>query len=676
MINYQNNVVDNYPLYQAFINLYYKFVNQREQSSGEILFHAEKLDIDRVLDTEIDIFYATYGSDLPRTVAYDRRNLIKILNQIYEAKGTENSIKLLFRLIYDEDIQITYPNDVVLKPSDGRWIHEQYFTAYKQGEGIHPTENSRIIFSNEKGDFSIIVTGVEIIDYDLVRIRFSSLNKVYLPLDQIVFHTDGVTTFFKGKVVNSPEKLTILNPGKYWKKGKVIVIPGTVKDTVAVISKVGTNGTILDTEIIEYGIGHTDNQSSIISPFPRKPTSSMLNIDFELSSVNPAAIGVGFTDHPGFTYHHTIEIEDYVDGVIDSVSGLIAGYAYNSYYLSDYVEGSYIGNIVFDVRTNKITTGEVGSDADIRTWNESRASLVYTHAPLVNMKGKYNDDRGQLSNQIIKLQDSYFYQAFSYLLESIQDPKDYKEMADLFHPAGTKRFSAYVKQINEDLVYSYSRAFLIDSIGFRDRQYSEDLVFYYGMTKSLFDSVTEPDVWAKTVTKPLSDTPVISYVRRYDITKPFFDSVTGPDVWAKDVTKPFSSTLDPQLDSITNRDITKPLTDDSISTEQRVFDLFKPKADTATAADTNGQLKDFEKYLLDSSIQSDEYKVLNYIKPFEDTLESPIDVSALNVSRNGLVDSVTIVSIDGNGTLTDYSYSSESYSSELYAEANMAILFS
>jgi len=672
MINYQNNVVDNYPLYQAFINLYYKFVNQREQSSGEILFHAEKLDIDRVLDTEIDIFYATYGSDLPRTVAYDRRNLIKILNQIYEAKGTENSIKLLFRLIYDEDIQITYPNDVVLKPSDGRWIHEQYFTAYKQGEGIHPTENSRIIFSNEKGDFSIIVTGVEIIDYDLVRIRFSSLNKVYLPLDQIVFHTDGVTTFFKGKVVNSPEKLTILNPGKYWKKGKVIVIPGTVKDTVAVISKVGTNGTILDTEIIEYGIGHTDNQSSIISPFPRKPTSSMLNIDFELSSVNPAAIGVGFTDHPGFTYHHTIEIEDYVDGVIDSVSGLIAGYAYNSYYLSDYVEGSYIGNIVFDVRTNKITTGEVGSDADIRTWNESRASLVYTHAPLVNMKGKYNDDRGQLSNQIIKLQDSYFYQAFSYLLESIQDPKDYKEMADLFHPAGTKRFSAYVKQINEDLVYSYSRAFLIDSIGFRDRQYLEDLNFY-DLIKPFTDSVTESDVWAKDVTKPLSDTPEASYIRWYDMTKPFFDSVTESDVWAKDVTKPFPEVIIET--DIWHKDVTKPFEDDSVSSEQRVFDLFKPKADSTTAGDTDGYSNGIGKNLLDSSIQSDEYKILNYTKPFEEILVSS-EASAFNISKNELTDMITIVSIDGNGTLTDFRYDLEEYDSELYAESNKAILFS
>jgi hypothetical protein len=672
MVNFQNNVVDNYPLYEAFINLYYKFVNQREQSGGEILFHSEKLDIDRVLDDEIDIFYATYGDDLPRTVAYDRRNLIKILNQIYEAKGTENSIKLLFRLIYDEDIQITYPNDAVLKPSDGRWIHEQYFTAYKQGAGVHPSENARIVFSNEKGDFSIIVTGVEIIDYDLVRIRFSSLNKVYLPLDQIVFHTDGVTTFFKGKVVNSPQKLTILNPGKYWKKGKIIIIPGTVKDTVAVITKVGTNGTILDTEIIEYGIGHTDNQSSIISPFPRKPTSSMLNIDFELSSVDPLAVGAGHTDHPGFTYHHTIEVEDYVDGVIDSVSGLIAGYAYNSYYLSDYIENSYIGNIAFVVNTNKITSGEVGSDADIRTWNESRASLVYTHAPLVDMKGKYDDDRGQLSNQIIKLQDSYFYQAFSYLLESIQDPKDYKKMADIFHPAGTKRFSAYVKQINEDLVYSYSRAFLIDSIGFRDKQASNDDLHYYTLIKPFSELMAPFDaISTKGVIKPLFDIPEASYIRWYDMTKVVNDSITELDIWAKDVTKPFSHSTTES--DIWTKDITKPFTDEFISSEQKILDLFKPKADSAPVDDINS--KDVDKILLDSIAQTDEYRVLDYIKPFEET-SLPTDSSVFGVSKSGLIDTVTIVSVDGNGTLSDYRYSFEGYDSELYAESYKAILFS
>jgi len=104
MVNYQNNVVDNYPLYQAFIDLYYSYIKQRTAPVGEIFNHLNELDPDLALDDEITRFYDVYAKELPQTIAYDKRNLIKLLNQIYEGKGTENSLKLLFRLIYNEDI--------------------------------------------------------------------------------------------------------------------------------------------------------------------------------------------------------------------------------------------------------------------------------------------------------------------------------------------------------------------------------------------------------------------------------------------------------------------------------------------------------------------------------------------------------------------------------------------
>jgi len=60
-----------------------------------------------------------------------------------------------------------------------------------------------------------------------------------------------------------------------------------------------------------------------------------------------------------------LKVEDYVDGVIDSVSGLIAGYAYNSYYLSVlYCRILILVTSHFVVKHKiKLTSGEVGSDA-------------------------------------------------------------------------------------------------------------------------------------------------------------------------------------------------------------------------------------------------------------------------------------------------------------------------
>jgi hypothetical protein len=181
-----------------------------------------------------------------------------------------------------------------------------------------------------------------------------------------------------------------------------------------------------------------------------------------------------------------------------------------------------------------------------------------------------------------------------------------------------------------------------------------------------FDAIS-----TKGVIKPLFDIPEASYIRWYDMTKVVNDSITELDIWAKDVTKPFSHSTTES--DIWTKDITKPFTDEFISSEQKILDLFKPKADSAPVDDINS--KDVDKILLDSIAQTDEYRVLDYIKPFEET-SLPTDSSVFGVSKSGLIDTVTIVSVDGNGTLSDYRYSFEGYDSELYAESYKAILFS
>ena len=48
--------------------------------------------------------------------------LLKLINEFYRAKGTPNSLKFLFRALYNEEIDIYYPKEDILKASDGKWI--------------------------------------------------------------------------------------------------------------------------------------------------------------------------------------------------------------------------------------------------------------------------------------------------------------------------------------------------------------------------------------------------------------------------------------------------------------------------------------------------------------------------------------------------------------------------
>ena len=54
----------------------------------------------------------------------DKRTLIKNITSFYKAKGTDQSIKFLFKCLVDDDPepQVLYPREHTLKPSDSNWI--------------------------------------------------------------------------------------------------------------------------------------------------------------------------------------------------------------------------------------------------------------------------------------------------------------------------------------------------------------------------------------------------------------------------------------------------------------------------------------------------------------------------------------------------------------------------
>ena len=73
------------------------------------------------LDNFIDYFRNDFLPHFPNDTALDERKLIKAAREFYSKKGSEESIKFLFRVLYDKDVQIFYPKENILKTSDGKW---------------------------------------------------------------------------------------------------------------------------------------------------------------------------------------------------------------------------------------------------------------------------------------------------------------------------------------------------------------------------------------------------------------------------------------------------------------------------------------------------------------------------------------------------------------------------
>jgi len=121
-------VRDEYPKFVTFLEAYYEFLEAQANTattSNNLITTAKSLrniaDIDESLDRFEKNFYNTYGSLVPLDVQSNKALLFKQLLPLYRTKGSENSFKLLFQLVFGEDIDVILPKNNVLRASASNW---------------------------------------------------------------------------------------------------------------------------------------------------------------------------------------------------------------------------------------------------------------------------------------------------------------------------------------------------------------------------------------------------------------------------------------------------------------------------------------------------------------------------------------------------------------------------
>src|SRR5690606_36631692 len=71
-------------------------------------------------------FTEMYMSDLPKDIIGNQRLFQKHILDIYRSKGSMAGVKLLFRLLFNEDIDIYVPSYDIFAASDGKWVERRY----------------------------------------------------------------------------------------------------------------------------------------------------------------------------------------------------------------------------------------------------------------------------------------------------------------------------------------------------------------------------------------------------------------------------------------------------------------------------------------------------------------------------------------------------------------------
>ena len=481
---------EDYPTFVAFVEAYYKYL----QDQGVDLTAVK--DIDQTLEQFIVEFKRELAHNLPVIQGDERFILTKIKDQ-YLAKGSESSYKLLFRLLFGKKVELSYPGTQMLRASDGRWNQEISVFAkvdFGQPQDIvgklvdiqTATRLIRVLVDRKEelvGEVDrIVALGGNIYEFFLDKKFFGVLK----PTDKIKYKDT-----FQATILPATQTPKITQPGKNFRVGQVFEVKsGTGTGALLKVTAVDDDNGIKYAEFIKFGIGYNaDFAVSLLASNTVNAAQLLVASASSSRSGDNLAIGdrtLGF-DEQGY-----VNLGDYIT--------------------TDYVDGTFAGSIIREFSL---------SFRNAQTASDDPAIIEVALGALVRYPGYFTSNAGFLDDSIF-IQDSKYYQAFSYVIRIDERLDSYKSaVKTMLHPAGMALFGEY--NITNNINLSVALESLVKSLGIGIED-TFALVDTGGValsfTKVASDSINTPNdsLFVQVFSKALDDsidTPTDSFVQLF-----------------------------------------------------------------------------------------------------------------------------------------------------------------
>jgi hypothetical protein len=117
----RSDLTGKYDNFVAFVKAYYEWLEQENGITAETRSLLSYADIDKTTEEFIDHFTNKFLPYFPKDLINDKAKLVKTIHSFYAKKGSIESLKFLFRVLYNEDIEIYLPKENILRASDGKW---------------------------------------------------------------------------------------------------------------------------------------------------------------------------------------------------------------------------------------------------------------------------------------------------------------------------------------------------------------------------------------------------------------------------------------------------------------------------------------------------------------------------------------------------------------------------
>ena len=404
------------PNFVAFMKAYYYWLSaQRTELKNA-------LDVDNTTDEFLKHFMKQYLYALPDTIASDKRFFIKHAREFFGAKGSETAIKLLFRLLYQDDPTIEYPYENVLNVSSTTWTNTISIKVTSNDTEAHVNQLSGVVLKQGNETTAVVETVVKSI------YNSAPYYEVFLSSGIGTFTTGtcyGVTT--TGLMVTLTilpicESVDITSAGAYYIPGDTITSAGGDGVALSCVVNEVTRGHIETVTItnggLGYAVGDTITDVNINSRF--KAIVTTVSGPGAITGIKIINAGWGYYTRPELT----IDTLSGINAVLRPNGTTIGGVKSVKFY--DFGIGYTVAPSLTVVHSQPVYAGD----------NEV-ASVSITLGTMCRYPGEYSRKKSLLNDISSVIHGGDKYQPFSYIIKSSQSLSQYRDvLKNLVHPAG------------------------------------------------------------------------------------------------------------------------------------------------------------------------------------------------------------------------------------------------
>lgn len=173
-----------------FVEYYFEWLSEIDGAIDVNRKILQYNDIDTVPDKFMHFLRNEFMKSIPAKTGVDERFLLKHIKDFYKAKGSELAYRLLFRILYNEQISFYYPGRDILRASDGRWVIDRSIKVNMRPGVV--IDDNRTLLGTTSGTTATFLYAYNYVDdgVEITEFFFDKVFGEFLPNEFIVYQDD------------------------------------------------------------------------------------------------------------------------------------------------------------------------------------------------------------------------------------------------------------------------------------------------------------------------------------------------------------------------------------------------------------------------------------------------------------------------------------------------------